>query len=447
MVSDMPNVSPNPPRQDPWVFSASLTGANHSPFDVAELNHFMGNIRQLLPAWLVLFCMSVWIVHHEFPARQMAAGAALYLAFFAWQFWMLWRYRRQSRARRQRHLVRWHRFGTAVSLAHGLSLGVLAFFAMPGLPLFQRFLLTWVVVVSGAIAAVSVAANGPSLRIFLLSTHVLAGFGWHGAHANEFWPVFLSLLLVVWIYDRVGQRHLRGLHERLDHARELAAANSLLEASNISKTRLIVEASHDLRQPVHALGLMLDRIDVTEPPAKLKCRLVEVQSCVDTISDMLVDLLDLSRLEQGEYMVSLQPVDLRATLQDLDTAFQPMAQRKGLTWTVTSAPVWVMTDPSMLRRIMNNLISNAIKYTHDGGISITCRTSPTSVKVRIRDSGVGIPADKMRTIFSEYVRLDDASQEPGYGIGLAVVKRMIKLLHHRLRVASEPGKGSEFTLA
>ncbi|MDO9403243.1 MAG: hybrid sensor histidine kinase/response regulator [Polaromonas sp.] len=447
MVGAMRNEPSNSRKPSRWTLPEGVPAEPGYQLVLAEMNHFMGNIRQMLPAWFILFCMYVWVLHRSFPASGVLAGMGLYLLFFGWQILMLWRYRQHDRARRARMLKKWRRFGTVISMTNGFSLGALAFLCIPELPVFERFLLTWVVVISGAIAAVSVTVNGPSLRVFLLSTHVLAGFGWLRADAEEYWPVFLSLLLVVWIYDRVGLRHLRGVRERVDHARALAAANRLLEQSNVSKTRLIVEASHDLRQPVHALGLMLDRIDVREPPAQLKRRLGEVQSCVDTISDMLIDLLDLSRLEKGEYMVDLRPVDLGATLRDLETAFQPMAQRKGLHWVVASPPVWVMTDPSMLRRIMNNLISNAIKYTHQGGISITCRVSADSVKVRIRDSGVGIPADKLHTIFSEYVRLDDASQEPGYGIGLAVVKRMVSLLNHRLRVASDPGKGSEFTLS
>lgn len=427
-------------------FSRHSGVAPASPLDVAEMSHYMENIRQLLPAWFVLFCMYVWLVHPVVSKPQLITGVSLYIAFVAWQFLMLWKYRLQDEDRRALNLILWNRFGMLVSLVNGFALGAVSFLYMPDLPVFPRFLLTWVIVVSGAIAAVSIAVNGPSLSTFLLSTHVLAGLAWLRSDASEYWPVFLSLLLVVWIYDRVGQRHLRGLRERLDYARELAGANRLLEQSNISKTRLIVEASHDLRQPVHALGLMLDRIDVREPPVKIKRRLGEAQSCVDTISDMLVDLLDLSRLERGEYPVDLKPVDLGATLRDLETAFKPMAQRKGLHWVIASTSVWVMTDPAILRRIMNNLISNAIKYTHKGGVSITCRIGTDHVMIRVRDSDVGMAPDKIRTIFSEYVRLNDASQEPGYGIGLAVVKRMITLLGHRLRVTSSEGKGSEFAL-
>ncbi|RYX93629.1 MAG: hybrid sensor histidine kinase/response regulator [Comamonadaceae bacterium] len=416
--------------------------------DVAEMSHYMENIRQLLPAWFVLFCMCVWLIQPMLSRQQLLTGAGLYILFFAWQLAMLWHYRRQDERTQSSQMLMWNYFGMLISVAHGFTLGVVAFMYMPDLPVFPRFLLTWVVVVSGAIAAVSSAVNGSSLSTYLLSTHVLAGLAWLRADAYEYWPVFVSLLLVIWIYDRVGQRHLRGLRERLDYARDLAGANRLLEQSNISKTRLIVEASHDLRQPVHALGLMLDRIDVNESPSKIKRRLTEAQSCVDTISDMLIDLLDLSRLEKGEYPVDLKPVDLGATLRDLEIAFQPMAQRKGLHWVIASTSVWVMTDPAILRRIMNNLISNAIKYTHKGGVSITCRAAGNDmVMVRVRDSGVGMAPDKIRTIFSEYVRLDDASQEPGYGIGLAVVKRMITLLGHRLRVTSSEGKGSEFSLS
>lgn len=414
---------------------------------LAELDYCVSTLRPFLLLWVLIFASVSWLVQGYVSTSHFVAWLAAYTAVLAAGTAVLQVYRRQGEPARLRCLPRWIVcFGT-LNAVHGLIWGSLAWFALPDLPLFRQIILTWIVALSGALAAVVTPTSVISLRLYLALALGPTLAAWVSAGGQESWLVAVSMAVLGVVYDAVGRRHSRDLRERFSYAAELTKANHMLEASNVSKTRLIVEASHDLRQPVHAMGMMLERVNIDGPRAELACRLQDIQACLNNVSDMLVDLLDLSRLETGQYVMDVQPVDVGRLLAGLEQTFKPLAQRKRLNWVVSNPRAWVLSDPAMLRRIMNNLISNAIKYTAEGGVAVACRVTGTGVELRVSDTGQGIPPHQLEAIFQEYVRLDVASQEPGYGIGLSVVRRMADLLGHPLAVKSRVGYGSRFALS
>lgn len=248
------------------------------------------------------------------------------------------------------------------------------------------------------------------------------------------------------LYERIGAALAQSVRRQVRYAQVAKKAVQSVKATKNERPRLIAHACHDLHQPVHTLEMMLDCIDVYAPPDEIAARLREVDVAIQTLSDMITDILDLARLEEGHYAIELQPVSIWHVLRETDQLYGWLARRKGLEWVISPSRVWVQCDPGMLRRVINNLVSNAIKYTMKGSVGISCTSEKGTVKLKISDTGIGIPADQIDLAFKDYVRLEGANHEAGHGIGLSVVRRMLDLLGRRLKVESIVGVGSRFTI-
>lgn len=239
---------------------------------------------------------------------------------------------------------------------------------------------------------------------------------------------------------RHGALQMRGMVEQLRQAK------GTIESVSRQNAQMILEAGHDLREPVHALGMMIDQLDPSSSAQELKRRIAEVRITVSTVSDMLADLLDLSRLHKGDYVVDVQPVNMHLLCEDIERTMAPMAAAKGVSLVVKSARVWALSDAGLLRRIVQNLVTNALKYTSNGAVALTVAARENAVILKVRDTGRGIPQEKINEIFNDYVRLQPEGPESGLGIGLGVVRRATRLLQHPLWVKSKLGVGSEFGL-
>jgi signal transduction histidine kinase/ActR/RegA family two-component response regulator len=226
-------------------------------------------------------------------------------------------------------------------------------------------------------------------------------------------------------------------------SQELALRNEALEDMNARRTRLLAAACHDLRQPAHALSLLVDTVSSHDPPAALDSRLASIRHCASSLCDMLSMLMDLHRLEQGHYTPELAPVRLDDVLEEVQLHFTVTAMQKGLSLKVLGCGgVWVLSDANLLRRMLFNLVSNAIKYTPQGSVSVDAALNGGRIRLRVADTGVGIPRERLDDVFTEYVRLDTAREIEGLGIGLAIVKRAAELIGHHLQITSELGRGT-----
>jgi signal transduction histidine kinase/CheY-like chemotaxis protein len=221
-----------------------------------------------------------------------------------------------------------------------------------------------------------------------------------------------------------------------------------LTSANQAKTRFLAAASHDLRQPMHALGMFISQLrDMISFPEARKI-VDHAELSVSAMESLLNALLDISRLDAGILTPKFEDFPVAELLARMENSFGPSAREKGLSFRVMPCSAWVHSDPVLLERILMNLVSNAMRYTERGGIVIGCRRRGEQLRIEVWDSGVGIPKDRQREIFQEFFQLANPERDrtKGLGLGLAIVERLARLLNHRLDLASTPGKGSVFAI-
>ena len=244
------------------------------------------------------------------------------------------------------------------------------------------------------------------------------------------------------------------LEERVNlRTMELTQVNKALqdsteraEMARASQARFLAAASHDLLQPLHAarlfLGALLERAGDNISAELLK----NTDTSIESANRLLSALLNLSRLEVGGVRPEIHPVDVGSLLQELNREFKPVADAKALRLRIVPTKYCVTSDPDLLRSVLQNLIGNALRYTHEGAILVICRRTKSGLRFEVRDTGQGIPEDALTKIFKEYVRLPNGKTTSGSGLGLFIVERICKVLNYPLTVRSSVGKGSIFTI-
>ena len=228
---------------------------------------------------------------------------------------------------------------------------------------------------------------------------------------------------------------------------QLKEEKQIAEQAVVEKNGFLAAASHDLRQPLHALGLFVGVLRRKMPESETP--LVEnIEDSVEALNHLFNGLLDVSRLDAGVVTTVIKHVDLCAMLKRLYSEYLPMAEERSLKFNISCEDVVVNTDPVLLERILRNLISNAIDYTEKGQVSVLCEQQEELINVRIIDTGIGIPDSESEAIFSEYYQLNnpERSRKKGLGLGLAIVRRLCDLLDIAIFVDSTPGQGSTFSL-
>ncbi len=231
----------------------------------------------------------------------------------------------------------------------------------------------------------------------------------------------------------------------MERTLELEDALAHAERANASRSRFVAAASHDLLQPLSAAKLFISSIAGEGLDRGAQVALEKAQNALMSVEGLLDALLDISKLESGKAAVSVGAVSLDRLLRTMAEEFAPMAAAKGLRLTVVPCSATVESDPAYLRRILQNLIGNAIRYTTQGRVLVGARRRGGVVRLEIRDTGPGIPEDSQNDIFKEFHRLNArASASEGMGLGLAIVERACALLGHPLGLTSEVGRGTCF---
>jgi signal transduction histidine kinase/CheY-like chemotaxis protein len=230
---------------------------------------------------------------------------------------------------------------------------------------------------------------------------------------------------------------------------QLGCLYQKLELANLAKSRFLAAASHDLRQPLHALNLFLDQLRHERNQAERNQLLARIDTAVASMNELFNALLDISKLDAGVLAPSISDFPLDRLLKRIETTFTTAARDKGLRLRMVSSRAWVRSDFILLERILLNLVSNAVRYTERGGIVIGCRLRDGRLRIDVYDSGIGIPEDQRRNIFGEFYQLDGGKQEcaGGLGLGLAIVDRLCGLLDHPIELSSRVGRGSRFSLS
>jgi signal transduction histidine kinase/CheY-like chemotaxis protein len=246
-------------------------------------------------------------------------------------------------------------------------------------------------------------------------------------------------------FDRMADR-LRESHEGLEatiaeRTRELAEANQ-------AKSRFLAAASHDLRQPIHALGLFLAQAREAPTAVERERLLAKIEASSHAVSELVDALLDVSKLDAGGVTPRPGEFAVQAALDRVEHDFALAAQAKGLRLRVRPSSLRVVTDPVLLERILVNLVGNALRYTRSGGVLVACRRRGGRARLEVWDTGIGIPADQRERIFDEFYQAHTAGGETvrGLGLGLAIVRRLAALLHVTIDLRSREGRGSVFAV-
>jgi signal transduction histidine kinase/CheY-like chemotaxis protein len=351
-------------------------------------------------------------------------------------------------------MARWARYAVVSSLLAGLIWGAGGIVLnVPGNLSYQIVVL---LVTTGLAFTSTYLASAylPAYRAFVYPTFALAALPF--LLGGDLWHVAVGLATLAAlppVLRYAGQLcyALRASIEvrlcNADLVEELRAQKRA--ADEAAKSRFLAVASHDLRQPLHSLELFVQALEDTPLPPHAQQLVGNVRRSVDSMEELFDGLLDISRLDAGVVRAREEVIALADLFERLSFEYTTIAQRKGLRLRVMKTSVYVRSDPTLLGRILRNLVANAVRYTDRGRVTVGCRRRGDRVSIEVWDTGPGIPADKCAEIFQEFTQLGNPERDrrKGLGLGLAIVERLAKLLGHSVLLRSRSGKGSVFAVS
>lgn len=350
---------------------------------------------------------------------------------------------------------RWGKYITLTSLASGLSYGLSAIlFLTISPPTVQLFLFVFIFGIVNGSAFVS-SHWLISFYVFMLSTLSITALYLFSLNDPAYAAIAVLCLIDILICFVIGKRSshsvLSSIQLRFENAeliQQLTVSTKKAEDANQRKTRFLAAASHDLRQPVHALGLFSEALSTEVLSPTGRNTLSFLKQSISSLSELLNSLLDISRLDAGVIAPSFNAVDLSKLMPQLSHDFKLECESKGLKWRMHCQPAWVLTDGALLENILRNLLSNALRYTDNGGILFNCKQRKDEVWIEIWDTGIGIAESEIEQVFDEFYQINnpERDRQQGLGLGLAIVHKQAQLLNHDLSVCSRINKGSRFRL-
>jgi signal transduction histidine kinase/CheY-like chemotaxis protein len=406
----------------------------------------------------LILCMVLW---EQESAAAMALWLAAILANQAWRGVLARAYRRATPP--VEDAPRWGRYWTIGSTMAGALWGIAGVAMFPASPPHQALLIVCLFsVILGGLNLTAVYT--PAFFGFVLASLVplIARVAFEGGQVHLFTAIVLLVVLgfVVGFGRQLNQVLTQSLamrYENVDLIDELKvetqfaeSARAAAETANRAKSQFLAAASHDLRQPLHAIGLFAAALAAKVRDPEVSPLIANIHVSIEALEGLFAQLLDLSRLEAGALHPQFTDVALLPMLARICADFAPQAAAHGLTLRAAKTSANVVSDPVLLERILRNLIGNALRYTRHGGVVVGVRRRGAGVRIDVVDTGVGIAAADQHLIFEEFVQLAPAPHRHaagrGLGLGLAIVRRLCALLEHRLDVASTPGVGSRFSV-
>jgi signal transduction histidine kinase len=354
------------------------------------------------------------------------------------------------------HWRRWAlRFTTGVTIGGLVIGGTVVWIMSTGRTDLQSiaFLLIFAVT-SGALSAF--ATHLRAFYAFLLAVS-LGPLIWLLTHGGAIYTA-LAVMQVIWMVAIAEQARRTAAtfsesvmlrFENLDLVEKLQREKAAAEQANAAKSRFLAAASHDLRQPVHALSLFVAAMRPRSMDEEARGLLDHIDDSVRSMGSLFGGLLDISRLDAGVVEVNKMPIPVQPLLERVCHDYVVQAQAKGLQLVRHKCSLSVMSDALLLERVLRNIIANAVTYTDRGRIVVGCRRRRDHLSIQVRDTGRGIPAAEQEHVFQEFYQLGNPERDrtKGVGLGLAIVRRLTQLLGHTLTVRSEVGKGSLFAVA
>ena len=362
---------------------------------------------------------------------------------------------------RDEAMLRCARIYAATSLVSGLMWGWLALLFIPGGAADAIVLISLVLAGMIAGARTSLSSYLPALWGYTLGAFapLIASFAMRGdriylAMAIMCTVYVVAMLLLSRISNRLLRESLVLRFQNLALIDQLTAEKEKAEEANRAKSHFLAAASHDLRQPAHALRLFVSSLGAlgergaAVEAGRLNGIVLKMQASLRGLSRLLNGLLDISRLDAGVVEPEPRPLPLQRVFDAMRANFAEQARQKELTLQVRATDLWVSSDRVLLEQILGNLLSNAVRYTTTGEVLLRARRRGAQVELQVWDTGTGIPADQREAIFREYYQLGNPQRdlEQGLGIGLSIVRRAAALLGAEVRLRSRVGRGSMFSL-
>lgn len=427
--------------------------ADDSRVQVEQATLLQGNVKSLMLLYALVTVIAALMLGGGATPWALGLWLSLQAANVAFNGWAAWRIARRpaTPSNAPRRLRAAARACTLSGLLWAMGVAVL----WQPQDFSAQLLLIFVVIGLSAFALYSLSAYLPAfLGVVVpcvLSVLAATAADWH--QRSLFVAVSAAVYLVTNAYfaKRLNALLLDSLRRRYQVetlAAELHAQKELAEQANQAKSRFLAAASHDLRQPVHALSLFVGALGQLPLDAEARVLVGQVQGAVDAMGTMFNALLDVSQLDAGTVPVRLRSLALLPLLQRIATDEGALANRKGQRLRLNAPALTVRSDGILLERVLRNLVANAVNYTDRGGVLISARQRGGEVVVRIIDTGIGIAPDRQGEVFQELVQLHNPERDrtKGLGLGLAIVRRLVDLLDVPLALRSVPGRGTAFTL-
>jgi signal transduction histidine kinase/CheY-like chemotaxis protein len=405
-------------------------------------------------------------MYAQTPARErVLAWLAAVLLLWLLRLAHFLRYRNRRHALDDTTLLAWQGSWRVLALAQGLMWGIAAWIFWGQGERFHDTALI-LIVYSYALAAVQLLSAQPAVFMAFSSVVLLPLIVRVASDRTEpyHWQLaglLLVLLGITWMMSRTYRDALSKTRFHKQRSDELAAqlrvekaaadaARRSAEAANRAKTQFFAAASHDLRQPLHALGLFAETLRQRAHDPEVAALVNSINESVDALEGLFGELLDITRIDTGGVEVAPQPVRLKELFARLKLHFEPTAFEKGLALTLRGAQHVAHCDPVILERILRNLVSNAIRYTEDGSVLVSARRRGETLLIQVWDSGIGIPEASLPRIFDEFYQVQhnqplQAHHRKGLGLGLAIVQRLAALAGAPLTVRSRVGHGTVFS--
>jgi signal transduction histidine kinase/CheY-like chemotaxis protein len=411
----------------------------------------------LVRAWVVL-----WPVHFTVAAglavclavfNEAPTGliAGLWLALMSACLAARWGVRRRlARDGASSYMAAdWLRSVRRFSGLMGAVWGMLPLWTFAHLTGANQGLVTFAFLIIAGPTAVLLGEDAFAMWAFLLPALSLLSTAWFTMGTKLPIVFGLAVLVTLYVSAMVGRCRRRDFDDRVQAVEDMLQRNSALERSNQFRAQMLAVASHDLRQPVHALGLLVEKLRMDVARTGYGNQVDTIVEVVRGMSASLDALLDIAQVDVGGRQPKPQEVDLADLFERLACEYQPMAHNKNLLLLVEPGAPPVRSDAVFLQQILGNLLSNALRYTTVGSVTLRARPCADHGQVRIEvcDTGRGIPSEYLDQIFEDYFRLTCVvEQERGLGLGLAIVRRTAMALGHKLEVNSQLGQGSVFAV-
>ena len=404
----------------------------------------------------LILCAAMWT---EITAASIVVWAALIAANQLWRTLLARAFARMRPGAAA--APRWGRYWAIGSTVAGALWGGAAVAMFPASPAHQALLI--VCIFGAALGGLNLTAvYKPSFYGFVLPAllPLIMRVAWVGDPVHLFIAGVMSVVLafVVGFGHRLNDVLTRSLviryenvdliAELKDRTRSALEARAAAEAANRAKSQLLAAASHDLRQPLHALGLYVTALAARARDAEWRPLVAHVEAAANTLEIQFAQLLDLSRLDAGVLVPQSAEVALAPLFARIRAEFAPQAAARGLSLSVVATRLCVQTDAALLERVIGNLVANAIRYTRHGGVLVGARRRGERIAVDVVDTGIGIAPAHRQRIFEEFYQVQDGSRSAderrGMGLGLAIVRRFAALLGHEIVLTSHEGRGSRF---